>query len=129
MEYGSIPQIEKVKIEDRYNIIYWSTFFIGMSIYFPWNILITVTSYWNYKFRNVSNDNVSMVYSEEGTTDDGEETLTELQKIYSSYLSIASMLPNAIVIILHAFFGHKFSIKLRLYGAQVNWFSFFFIYN
>ena len=106
-------------IKDRYNVVYWSAFFIGMSIYFPWNILITVTSYWNYKFRNVSTDNVSMEHIVDLQDDDNEETLTELQKIYNSYLAIASMVPNATIMILHAFIGHKFGIKLRLYGSQV----------
>ena len=120
MEYGSIPQHKENKTQDRYNIIYWSMFFIGMSIYFPWNILITVTSYWNYKLRDVRNDNMSLIYSGDDAADEDEETLTELQKIYNSYLAIASMVPNAIVMILHAFLGHKFSMKLRLYGSQVN---------
>ena len=120
MEYGTIPQHKEDKIQDRYNIVYWSTFFIGMSIYFPWNILINVTSYWNYKFRNVSNDNMTLVYSGDVAADEDEETLTELQKIYNSYLSIASMVPNAIVMILHAFLGHKFSMKLREDNYEMN---------
>ena len=86
---------------------------MGMSIYFPWNTLTTVTSYWNFKLRNVSNDsNLS------NDTQD-ENTLSDLQKIYNSYLSIASMVPNAIILILHALLGHKIRIQLRLYGAQV----------
>ena len=105
-------------VKDRYNIVYCSAFFIGMSIYFPWNILINVTSYWNYKLRNVSADNQSLHRLILGEDEEGE-TLTELQKIYNSYLSIASMVPNAIIMILHAFIGHKFSIRLRLYGSQV----------
>ena len=113
MGYGTIPHDRTSKIKDRYNLVYWSVFSIGMSIYFPWNTLTTVTSYWNYKLRNVTNDNKFL-----NTTQD-DSTLTELQKIYNSYLSIASMVPNATIVILHALFGHKISIKARLYGAQV----------
>ena len=122
MDYGSIDQVKKVEAVDRYNIVYWSAFFIGMSIYFPWNILITVTSYWNYKLRNITNDNQSTFDIE--VLQEEEEVLTDLQKIYNSYLSIASMVPNAIVMIVHAFIGHNFSIKWRLYGSQVKTLSF-----
>ena len=122
MEHGSIPQHKEDIVKDRYNIIYWSSFFIGVSINIPWNILITITSYWNYKLRNVNNYNTSLDHSGNGAED--EETLTELQKIYNSYLSIASMVPYAIFMILHAFLGHKFSMKLRFYGSQVKQFYF-----
>ena len=114
MRYGTIPQNGTISVKDKFNIVYWSVFFMGMSIYFPWNTLTTVTSYWNFKLRNISNDSNSM-----NNTQD-EITLSELQKIYNSYLSIASMVPNAIVLILHALLGHKIRIQLRLYGAQVN---------
>ena len=113
MRYGTIPQNGTISVKDKHNIVYWSVFFMGMSIYFPWNTLTTVTSYWNFKLRNVSNDsNLS------NDTQD-ENTLSDLQKIYNSYLSIASMVPNAIILILHALLGHKIRIQLRLYGAQV----------
>ena len=114
MRYGTIPQNGTISVKDKCNLVYWSVFFMGMSIYFLWNTLTTVTSYWNFKLRNISNDSNSM-----NNTQD-ENTLTELQKIYNSYLSIASMVPNAIVLILHALLGHKIRIQLRLYGAQVN---------
>ena len=108
----------KTPIKDRYHLVYWSAFFIGMSILFPWNILITVTSYWNYKFRNVSLDNVSTEVSI--SDNEEEETLTELQKLYNSYLAIASNVPNATFVILHALWGHRFGMKLRVYAAQVS---------
>ena len=105
-------------IKDRYHFVYRSAFFIGMVILFPWNILITVTTYWNYKFRNGSLDNETV---EELTND--TEALTELQNLYNSYLAIAANVPNATFVILHGLFGHHFSIKLRLYGSQVILFS------
>ena len=113
MNYGAITQEATKNVKDHYNIVYWSVFFMGMSIYFPWNTLTTVTSYWNFKLRNVTYDNKSLNITQD------EGTLTELQKMYNSYLSIASMVPNAVVIILHALLGHKIDIRLRLYGAQV----------
>ena len=110
----------KTLIKDRYHLVYWSAFFIGMSILFPWNILITVTTYWNYKFRNVSLDNVS---TEDSVLDnEDEDTLTELQKLYNSYLAIASNVPNATFVILHALWGHRFGMRLRVYASQVRMF-------
>ena len=106
----------KKLIQDRYHFVYGSAFFIGMVILFPWNILITVTTYWNYKFRNVSLDNQTI----ETTVEDEDESLTELQKLYNSYLAIASNVPNASFVILHALFGHHFSIRLRLFGSQAS---------
>ena len=109
-------------IKDRYHFVYGSAFFIGMVILFPWNILITVTTYWNYKFRNVSLDNATV---EEPINED--EALTDLQYLYNTYLAIAANVPNATFVILHALFGHHFNIKLRLYGSQVT--IFFVIYK
>ena len=109
-----VSSCNNTPIKDRYHFVYGSAFFIGMVILFPWNILITVTTYWNYKFRNVSLDNDTV-----DETNDDDEVLTDLQKLYSSYLAIASNVPNATFVILHALFGHHFSIKLRLYGSQV----------
>ena len=101
--------------KDRYHFVFISASFLGVVILFPWNILITVTSYWNYKFRNVSLDN-----NEDIVDPSDEDELTELQLLYTSYLAIASNVPNATFVILHALFGHHFNIKLRLYGSLVS---------
>ena len=103
------------KIKDRYHFVYGSAFFIGIVSLFPWNMLITVTDYWNYKFRNVSLDNEKTAQ----TAENKETGLTDLQKIYSSYLAIAANVPKATFVILHALFGHHFRMNLRLYGSQV----------
>ncbi len=39
--------------KDKYNFVYWASFLIGLTILLPWNILITVSGFWDYKFRNV----------------------------------------------------------------------------
>lgn len=104
--------------KDRYHFVFISASFLGVVILFPWNILITVTSYWNYKFRNVSLDN-----NEDIVDPSDEDELTELQLLYTSYLAIASNVPNATFVILHALFGHHFNIKLRLYGSLVSTFG------
>ncbi len=40
----------------RYNAVYWFAYFTGLVILLPWNILITVNTYWDYKFRDVSQE-------------------------------------------------------------------------
>ena len=97
--------------KDKYNLVFWISFLIGFTILLPWNILITVTGFWDYKFRNVSSDTRNETLEDEAKTD--------LQKLFASYVAIASNVPNATFIILHAIIGHRFSMKLRLYGTQV----------
>ena len=108
-------KVGNIPIKDHYGFVYGSAFFIGMVVLYTWNTLITVTVYWNYKFRNVSLGNETILQTEENEG----ENLTKLQKIYISYLAIAAMVPEAIFMIIHALVGHHFSIKLRLYGSQV----------
>ena len=50
---------------------------------------------------------------------------TQLQKEFNSYLSIAANVPNAIFVVLHALFGHKLGMRLRLFGSQVAMISVF----
>ena len=45
---------------------------------------------------------------------DGDtDKLSDLQIIYNSYLAIAANVPNAVFVILTAFFGHRFNTKVR----------------
>ena len=97
--------------KDKNNLVFWIAFLIGFTILLPWNILITVTGFWDYKFRNISRD------TRNETLED--EVKTDLQKLFASYVAIASNVPNATFIILHAIIGHRFSMKIRLYGSQV----------
>ena len=96
-------------LKDKYNLVFWMVFLIGFTILLPWNILITVSGFWDYKFRNISQDGLEVQ----------ESKTTDLQKLFASYVAIASNIPNATFIILHALIGHKFSMRLRLYGSQV----------
>ena len=45
---------------------------------------------------------------------------TKLQKEFTSYLSIASNVPNAVFVILHALLGHLVGMRLRVLGSQVH---------
>ncbi|TRY77281.1 hypothetical protein TCAL_10226 [Tigriopus californicus] len=97
---------EKQVPKDRLNLIYWCIYYVGLVILLPWNILITVNGYWDYKFRNLN-----------ATLEDTGPT--QIQKEFTAYLSIAANVPNAIFVILHALIGHWFSMRLRIFGSQV----------
>ena len=70
----------------------------------PWNFFISISSFWNYKFRNVSSNSSSVVP-------------TELQVSFPSYLAIASNVPGAITTLLHSCFGQRFCVRKRVFWA------------
>ena len=65
----------------------------------PWNFFISVSDYWMYKYRNVTEVN----YESANLTTD--VVLTPLQKEWNSYLSIASMVPRVGFLVINAAFG------------------------
>ena len=71
----------------------------------PWNFFISLNNFWDYKFREIN-----------GTLEISKnpKSKTELQKIFTSYLAIASMIPNAIFVILNASFGQRFKTEKRI---------------
>ena len=83
--------------------------------------------YWDYKFRHVHQRlpllNDSVVESQTQMVDVIsydvneyvlEKRLTPLQIKWNSYLSIASTIPQVVVLLLNAAFGHKISIRWKL---------------
>ncbi len=86
--------------KDRYWLAWGIFCMLGMGCLLPWNFFISVSDYWMYKFRNVSDPT-------SGTSNTTAAVLTPLQIKWNSYLSIASMIPNVTVLLLNAVFGHK----------------------
>jgi len=76
-------------------------YLLGMTTLLPWNFFISVNDYWNFKFRDPT----------------GNQTHTVLQKEFTSYLAIASNVPNATFVILNVFFGRSFRLNIRIIGA------------
>ncbi|XP_059084389.1 equilibrative nucleoside transporter 3-like [Tigriopus californicus] len=74
----------------------------------PWDMMVTVNGYWTYKFRNTSLDEMFIV-----TLNKSKPGLTKRQIEFESYISIASSIPSAITVILHAFVGNRFTIHWR----------------
>ena len=63
--------------KDDYHKVYVVFFLLGMGTLLPWNFFISLNSFWDYKFRNVSADNLTLI---------GEEK-TDLQKQFASMLA------------------------------------------
>ena len=85
--------------------------------------------YWDYKFRGINhlchlNQNITNCQSDHSSIDiniDGidHKPLTPLQIQWNSYLSIASTIPQVIVLMLNAIFGHKISTKLKILTSLI----------
>ena len=85
----------------------WIVFYLlGMTTLLPWNFFIAVNDYWNFKFRDVNNTTASSLGSQ-----------TKLQKDFTSYLAIASNIPNAIFVILNVIYGQNFRLNVRIMGS------------
>ena len=61
---------------------------LGFVALLPWNMLITVNGYWDYKFRNVEN-----------TENNSSMEMTQDQKDFSSYLAVSAEVPCCVMII------------------------------
>ena len=93
--------------------------------------------YWDYKFRNINhlshlNQNITncqTVHSSLGinNNDIDQKPLTPLQIQWNSYLSIASTIPQVIVLMLNAIFGHKISTNLKILTSLIGIVLLFFL--
>ena len=88
-----VPDVEH---ESRSTLVRVIFYFIGMTLMFPYMMLITVTDFWNYKFRNTS-----MPWNASASV------LTEKQTQFPGYLAITGNVPLALFVILTAIFGYK----------------------
>ncbi|KAG6445643.1 equilibrative nucleoside transporter 3 [Manduca sexta] len=93
---------------DRYCIVYILFYLFGVTSLVPWNFLITANDYWMYKFRDVTPNNLTM-----------EVRKTQFQAEFTSYLNVATAIPNLIFLILNSVFGHLVSVKSRLQGSLI----------
>ena len=96
---------------DKFNLIYMVFFSLGLSTLLPWNFFISLNGFWDYKFRNTTalNPYLNLIHI---PTED--EHSTPLQQQFTSYLAIASNIPNAAFVILNALYGQKFSLNQRV---------------
>ena len=97
-------------VQDSYRKVWVVFYILGMTTLLPWNFFIAVNDYWNYKFHDVSNTTSSEVESSKGNQ-------TSLQKEFTSYLAIASNIPNATFVILNVIYGQRFRLNVRIMGS------------
>jgi len=95
---------------DRHKIVYIIFVWLGVGTLLPWNFFITQTSYWNYRYRDLTCQNPST---------DNCEPSDEMQKMWNSKMAVASMVPNVTMLILNAVFGHRFKTQPRLLVSLV----------
>ena len=73
--------------KDSYHFVYVTFFFLGLSTLLPWNFFISINQFWDYRFRDVNSTN--FIYFISGGNSSGSDgNQTELQKQFTSYLSI-----------------------------------------
>lgn len=111
--FGSYKK-RSIRPIDHYNLIYMVFFLMGMSTMLPWNFFIALSNFWNYRFREVQNPEVNNISHNEKSINDSLPSNTDLQKTFTSYLSIASNIPNAIFVIINAIYGSQFSARKRI---------------
>lgn len=109
------PLFRPAEPRDKYYMAYLIFYLLGMTTLLPWNFFITADDYWMYKFRSVNADeylNVSQVSQHDGKR-------TPLQAEFTSYLSVASSLPNIVFLTLTTFLTHKISLQKRVIGSLI----------
>ncbi|CAG5058843.1 unnamed protein product [Parnassius apollo] len=93
---------------DRYRFVYILFYLFGVTSLVPWNFLITANDYWMYKFRDITPNNMTMVVRK-----------TQFQAEFTSYLNVATAIPNLIFLVLNSLYGHLMPLKSRLQGSLV----------
>ncbi|XP_055541456.1 equilibrative nucleoside transporter 1 [Wyeomyia smithii] len=96
---------------DKYNFTYAVFYLLGMTTLLPWNFFVTAEEYWQYKFRNISSNDTSV--------------LTPRQLEFQSDLSIAASVPSTLFLILNACCGHRVPLHVRMAGSLVMMFLIF----
>ena len=97
---------------DKHKLVYVVFVLLGIGTLLPWNFFISLNGFWDYKFRNTTALNPYLNNLIHIPTED--EHSTPLQQQFTSYLAIASNVPNAAFVILNALYGQKFSLNQRV---------------
>ncbi|XP_053978971.1 equilibrative nucleoside transporter 3 [Hylaeus anthracinus] len=100
---------------DRYNLAYIVFYLLGINTLIPWSFFITADDYWMYKFREI-NENTTKYLNY--THVENLEKRTDLQASFTSYLSIASSIPNTFFLIVNALISKKVPLRMRMVGSQ-----------
>ncbi|XP_034934668.1 equilibrative nucleoside transporter 3 [Chelonus insularis] len=101
---------------DRYNLAYIVFYLLGINTLIPWSFFITADDYWMYKFREIHPNNTG---TNNYTHTEILEKRTDLQASFTSYLNVASAIPNTFFLILNTFLSKRISQKVRMIGSQL----------
>lgn len=92
-------------------------FYLGMCTMLPWNFLISISAFWNYKFRQVNDThhpNINGTLLFDPIPVQPIIKPTDMQVAFPSYVAIASNIPGAITTLLHSGFGQRVSVSTRM---------------
>ncbi|KAF5274247.1 hypothetical protein FQR65_LT04365 [Abscondita terminalis] len=102
------PLFKPQEPKDKYLVVFFIFYFLGMTTLLPWNFFITANDYWMYKFRDPNNQLNFFL---------PPPKLTPLQSSFTSYLSIASNVPVVIFLTLNAALTKRISLNTRISGS------------
>ncbi|KAL6268741.1 hypothetical protein P5V15_001867 [Pogonomyrmex californicus] len=108
------PFLKPFEPHDKYNLAYIVFYLLGINTLIPWSFFITADDYWMYKFREIHNNSTNLTH----TYAELLEQKTDLQASFTSYLSVASALPNTLFLIINAFISKRISLTVRMVGSQ-----------
>ncbi|XP_077276238.1 equilibrative nucleoside transporter 1 isoform X2 [Temnothorax americanus] len=108
------PLLKPYEPHDKYNIAYIVFYLLGINTLIPWSFFITADDYWMYKFREIHNNSTNLTH----TYAELLEQKTDLQASFTSYLSVASALPNTLFLIINAFISKRVSLTVRMVSSQ-----------
>lgn len=99
---------------DKHKLVYVTFVLLGIGTLLPWNFFISVSAYWNFKYRsqNATYDEYETKNEETGQTD--FPSFNAMQSGWGPQVSAASMVPNVTIMLLNAVFGHRFRTQPRL---------------
>lgn len=108
------PFLKPYEPYDKYNLAYIVFYLLGINTLIPWSFFITADDYWMYKFREIHDNSTNLTH----TYAELLEQKTDLQASFTSYLSVASALPNTLFLIINTFISKKISLTVRMVGSQ-----------
>ncbi|KAK5643124.1 hypothetical protein RI129_006969 [Pyrocoelia pectoralis] len=104
------PLFKPQEPRDKYNIVFFIFYLLGMTTLLPWNFFITANDYWMYKFRDPKSQ--LNFFSP-------PPKRTPLQASFISYLSIASNVPCVIFLIINTALNKRVSLNTRMIGSLI----------
>jgi len=100
---GKEPSSPLCGAQDHRKVVLLATGWLGVSMLLPMNFYFNADSYWKYKFRNTS-----LPAGQE------DAPLTDLQLFWGNHISLVSMAPNFLFLLLNVVWGHRLAVRPRV---------------